>query len=113
MTLKRYRVKVGKHHERNKVYKTGDILIKDDEDMPAGFLDKFEDLGAAGKSTHRISTHEDDTKREKEKIPGESLFKIEHRGGGRYRVINTVTNQPVNDQLLSKADAEALIAGYE
>lgn len=111
--LKRYRVKAGKHHEHNKVYKTGDVLIKDDEEMPAGFLDKFEDLGAAGKSERRISVHEDDTKREKEKIPGESILKMEHRGGGRYRVINTVTGQPINDQLLPKADAEALIAGYE
>lgn len=40
--------------------------------------------------------------------PTRALF-AEHRGGGRWNVINKVTGKPINDDLLSKEEAESLV----
>lgn len=40
--------------------------------------------------------------------PTRGLF-AKHVGGGRYNVINEATGNPINDELLSKGEAEALV----
>ena len=61
----------------------------------------------------------DDSKKEKEKteetppepeVPPEVGLKIDHRGGGKYNVVNQATGTPLNDALLTKAEAEGLVA---
>jgi len=44
----------------------------------------------------------------KEEQPTKRLF-IEHRGGGKYNVINENTGKPINDELLTREQAENLI----
>lgn len=40
--------------------------------------------------------------------PTRALF-AEHRGGGRWNVINRATGKSINDELLSKEEAESLV----
>lgn len=103
MAVRRYRVKAGKHHEGGKVYKVGDVLVKEEDLMPDSFKHKFEDLGPVTVS-----------KRVKATSPDQSnpALKMEHRGGGKYRVIEVETGQLITDSLISKEDAEAIITGH-
>ena len=34
---------------------------------------------------------------------------LEHRGGGRYNVVKPATGDKINDDFLTKAEAEALV----
>lgn len=47
---------------------------------------------------------------EKVKREPEVGLKIVHRGGGRYNVINEKTGTPINDKLLTREQAEELVA---
>lgn len=40
-------------------------------------------------------------------------LRLVHRGGGKYNVVNLATGEPINDTLLTKAEATLLIAGIE
>jgi len=58
---------------------------------------------------------EEKIKKEDKKIrpPDEVKLKAIHKGGGRYNVINQTTDQPINDNYLTKAEAEELVDGKE
>ena len=42
-----------------------------------------------------------------------SELEMKHYGGGRFGVINTDTDEKINDDWLSKEEAEALVAKYQ
>lgn len=78
-------------------YQPGDIMLVKDVSELGGAADKFEIL---------------------DKIPEKNELQLdappvglrmEHRGGGRYNVVNIETNEPVNENHLTKKEAQAMI----
>lgn len=42
-----------------------------------------------------------------------TTLKMEHRGGGRYNVINIETDEPINEDYLTKKEAEEMVGEPE
>jgi len=91
----RYRVKSGKIHARingeMKLYRPGDIITLDPDDV-AGFKDLLEQL-------------EPDAPPPQPKAG----LKAVHVGAGKYNVVNETTRKKINDKLLTKEEAAALV----
>ncbi|MEW5725494.1 MAG: hypothetical protein AB1896_20465 [Thermodesulfobacteriota bacterium] len=96
--MARYRLKrgVGKHVYQGRVYLPGDIVEAAPENMK-GVLDKFDLLDPP------------DQAQAEAKQP--NALKMVHKGFGRYDVLNTTSGQILNDHLLKKAEALALVEG--
>lgn len=78
-------------------YNPGDIMEIEDVKELGGAADKFEILDPIPEE-NAVELNE----------PAVAL-KAVHRGGGRYNVINTETDEAINDDYLTKAEAEAMI----
>ena len=93
------RVKGQKGRRKNMLFTEGQIVELHDHNVK-GIRDKLipvdETLDVANKNL-----------REPDITPD---YKIEHRGGGWYSVINTATGKAVNEDALKKANAEELVA---
>jgi len=85
----------GTHYEGGKKHTKGDSVFS--------AKDLEETFGS--KRFQRISPEWDEKKEEEVA----SKFEIEHRGGGRYNVVNIETDEVLNDSLLSKEEAVALV----
>ena len=79
------------------VYKPGDIMKVENISELGGAKDKFDILDPV--------PEEGELKLEE----SSAVLKMEHRGGGRYNVVNTETDEAVNDEYLTKKEAEAMI----
>ena len=81
--------------------KPGDkVTLDEGATMPEGFMDLFEQIIPEGVD---VATDEN---------PDNELpqnFFIVHRGGGKYNVVNKTTGKNINDELLTKDDAESLV----
>ena len=81
--------------------KPGDVIKLDkDTTIPESFMDLFERIVPDGVD---VATDEN---------PDNELpqnFKIVHRGGGKYNVVNKTTGENINDALLTKVQAESLV----
>lgn len=75
-------------------YKKGDTIDATEEELK-GFLDKFRRVGPPDKP--------DKPKEEVKKL------QIEHRGGGRYNVVNAESGKPINSELLSRDEAQEIV----
>ena len=91
----RYRVKSGKIHSRingkMKIYQKGDILDMNPDDV-VGFKDLVDQL-------------DPDLPPPQPKAG----LKAVHVGGGRWNVVNEVTGKKINNKLLKKEEAQALV----
>ena len=99
-----WRVKqdVGPHTHGKGRYKSGETF-----EGPASLGDVFPDkLEPANAETAEL------VQEHKEGGPMAKL-KVVHRGSGKYNVVNTETDTAINDELLSRAEAYALIAETE
>ena len=76
------------------IYKKGDVIEATEYELRS-FLDKFRRIGPPEAP-------------EKPKAEAKQLKK-EHRGGGKYNVVNPESGKPINNELLSSEDADALI----
>lgn len=82
-------------------YFPGDVMEVENIKELGGAADKFEIL---------------------DPVPEESLIELDapaimlkmvHRGGGRYNVVNTKTDDPINEDYLTKKEAETMIGSRE
>lgn len=76
---------------KNIIVKPGDIIDVEEYEL-RGAADKFQRLDPP----------------EPEPEPTRGLY-AEHAGAGRWNVINRATGKPINDELLSKEEAQALV----
>jgi len=94
--MSKFKVKSGKHYRKEKdgvkVYCTGDVIEAEEHEL-RNCMDKFERL---------------DPKKPEEAMKPKVGLKAVHRGGGKYNVINERSGKPINDQLLSREEAEQL-----
>jgi hypothetical protein len=104
--MARFKLKSGTfiRHEDGKMtkYASGDLVeFESVFNIPEGFRNSFEIpvKRKAGK----------DVVEEEPEGPPESKFEVQHRGGGRYNVMNIETGEAINDEFLSKKEAEALV----
>lgn len=82
-------------------YEPGDIMKVNNIQELGGAADKFEILDPVPEN--------DPLKLDEAPV----LLKMEHRGGGRYNVINTKTNKILNEEYLTKKEAESMINAVE
>jgi hypothetical protein len=75
----------------------GDRITCEESELKP-FLDKFRKIESKKKSVHSPRT----------RIP-HSKFTMEHRGGGKYNVINEGTGEKINDNLLTKEEALLIV----
>lgn len=92
------RMEVGKGKVK---YLPGDIMEVEDIKELGGAADKFEILDPVPKE-NPIELD----------MPAVAL-KMEHRGGGRYNVINVETDEPINEDYLTKKEAEEMVGEPE
>lgn len=96
------RLKSGKYYRDGKKYVKGNFVEFDSVfDIPDTFRDVFEIQAPS-----RVSAVESP---EEPEGPAESKFKVVHRARGRYNVVSLATGEPINDELLSKEEAQALV----
>lgn len=82
-------------------YLPGDIMEVENIKELGGAADKFEILDPV--------PEENPIELDK---PATTL-KMEHRGGGRYNVINIETDEPINEDYLTKKEAEEMVGSVE
>ena len=78
-------------------YKPGDIMKVETISELGGAADKFEIL---------------DPIPEKDELELDApivLLKMEHRGGGRYNVVNTETGEAINEGYLTQKEAQTMV----
>ena len=96
------RLKAGKYYRDGVRYVKGDLVeFNSVFDIPDTFRDGFEMPAPS-----RVAIDESP---EEPEGPPEPKFKVVHRARGRYNVVSTETGVPINDELLSKEDAQALV----
>ena len=96
------RLKAGKYYRDGVRYVSGDLVeFNSVFDIPDTFRDGFE-----MPSPSRIALDESP---EEPEGPPDPKFKVMHRARGRYNVISIATGEPINDELLSKEEALALV----
>jgi hypothetical protein len=88
-----YRLKSGTLKYEGKKYHPGDTFEAQEFEMRF-FLDTLERL---------------DEPEEPEKDAPYFGLRLRHKGAGKYDVINEATGEPINDSLLDKEEAQALI----
>jgi len=92
---------VGPHrHVDGTWIKPGDVLDCEEHEI-RGALDKFEMISEAKPA----SSPEEDGEKKTDKA-GLVLL---HRGGGRYNVVNPETEEKINDDYLTKEEAQSLL----
>lgn len=79
------------------VYYPGDIMTVSDIKELGGAKDKFEILDPV--------PEEDEFKPDTDV----TFLKMDHRGGGRYNVVNVETGEAVNDEFLTKKEAQKMV----
>lgn len=82
-------------------YLPGDVMEVENIKELGGAADKFEILDPVPEE-NPIELDEPAT-----------MLKMEHRGGGRYNVINTETDEPINENYLTKKEAEEMVGQVE
>lgn len=112
---KAYRLAVGRHRERGVAYVRGDI-VESEFELDKIHKNKFVPLDG---SVRTIDPTERSAKDDPAALKGRrddddpiTLKKI-HKGGGKYIVVNEETGEQVNDGLLNKEEANALIQTEE
>lgn len=82
-------------------YKPGDIMKVTDISELGGAKDKFEILDLIPEEN------------ELDLDAPVAALKMEHRGGGRYNIVNVETDEPVNEEYLTKKEATAMLDAVE
>lgn len=96
------RLLAGKYYRDGVRYVRGDLVeFHSVFDIPDTFRNGFE-----MPAPQRVAVDESP---EEPEGPPPAKFEVKHRGGGKYNVISVATGEPINDELLSKADAQALV----
>ena len=91
----------GAHNEKGVRYLPG-AVIESTRDLDKVFLNKFERI--------RSSRQRSESVEEAKAADKPVVLATKHKGRGRYDVINTVTEKRINDEYLTKAQAEAMVA---
>lgn len=113
--MKKFRLKSGKHRVRfkdgrgsqaMKIYRKGDI-IESEEDLAEKDPERFERISG------RTIAAEEESKEVKEKEAKGKTLVAQHRGGGKWRVYNTETNEQINEKWLTKDEAHAMVANFK
>jgi len=99
--MAKYRVATGKIHLRQNgrrvVYRPGDVLEADPYEVKV-YRDQLDPIDG------------EEVLEEQEVLEQPATLTIQHRGGGKYNVLDQDGN-PVNDRLLTRAEAEDLVQG--
>lgn len=118
----RMKDKVGPHrHIDGKWYEPGNVLVCEEHEI-RGARDKFEMIEEPERTK---STPQEPPEEDKEIEPGPEAegkemeeeendsvgLVLQHKGGGRYNVVNPATGDKINDEYLTKTDAESLVRG--
>jgi len=94
--MPRYKLKSGTYRNRRGKFYPGDVFEAEEFEV-RNFLDLLERLDPPPEEQEQDS-------------PKPSIgLRLRHKGAGKYDVIYEATGQPINDVLLSKEEAEALI----
>ena len=116
--MKKFRLKqgYGKHYIGLRCYEEGDIIDAFGIEEFGGAQDKFEEVvlpkRVRASKPAPISKPEPEPESEDElESESEPMLKMTHHGGGRYNVVNSVTDEIINDGWLTKEEAEALVNG--
>ena len=101
--LWRMKKHVGPHTYKGVTYHPGDTFMGPAYFAESGFSDKIEPADSV--AVEAVEEHQD----------GGVIASlvVKHKGGGKYDVINTESGKAINDELLSRAEAYALISAKE
>jgi len=118
--MKRYRLKegCGSHYTRDgRRLEAGDYIEVNGDWELGSAIDKFEEVVSRRRSKApepvkaKVAEPEPDKEPEPEDKQDEAELQMVHHGGGRYNVVNSVTDEIINDGWLTKEEAEALVNG--
>jgi len=124
--LKAFRVIAGVHKEDGVRYLKGSV-IRSDKDLDRIFLNKFQRLRMDDPALLPDEPVEEDLTAEEveaevaaaagdvqaPKRKRRNLLEKIHKGGGRWEVRNRKTNERINDEWLTKEEAESIVKGRE
>ena len=105
--LWRVKQNVGPHIYKGKTYACGDTF-KGTSDLLGRHPDKLEPANAAAAKVVNVAAGIDGADPEPE-----ASLKVVHKGGGRYDVINIKSGKSINEELLGRKEAYALVTSVE
>ena len=106
----------GSMHLPNRIIKPGEVFLAREEDIPKAFMDlleevKDEEVQPLVQKSVEVLEKESEAKKEEtsetETEVASPEFEVKHKGGGKYIIVNPEGKQ-VNEQLLSKEEAQKL-----